>query len=1680
MRGTFVGLEQGVGKLNFARSLSATWQVALHMNTSGRYRRRVQFRVLGPLEVDAGDGPIPLGGPKQRAVLATLLIRANQVVPAETLIDEVWGDEPPEKARNTLQTYVSNLRRSLGEDRLQGRPPGYVLLLDPSELDATRFDSLVRDAKKAMALDPNVAMATLDDALALWRGPALADLADRPSVLAEAARLDELRLDAQEERAEGLLAGGHDARAIGELETLIARHPLRESLWGLLMLGLYRDGRQADALNAYQRAREILADQLGIDPSPELARLHERILQQDVGLELTGEPLRGYRLLEKLGDGPGASVFRAIQPHVGRDVAVKVFQGAVASDPAFVQRFELDAKAAAALEHPHIAPTYDAWREPGRAYVVGRYLRGGSLRALADRGDALESDRAVRVVEQVASALAFAHRQGVAHGNVCPANVFFDGEGNAYLGDFLVRGAKEPAAMVADVQGLAAVARAVLGAELSEALAALIARAEGGSDVPDASAFVEAARTTLDPVQVEVEARSDARNPYKGLRAFEEADTSDFFGRTEFVRGLVARLHEAGEGSRFLAVVGPSGGGKSSVVRAGLVPAIRRGELGGPEDRFVAEMLPGAHPIEELEGALLRIAVRPASRLRDLLEAGSRGLLAAVDRILPGDAEIVIVVDQFEEVFTLTSNERDRELFLESLRVACVDPASRVRVVVTLRADFYDRPLVYPRFGELLAARTEAVPPLTPDELEQAIRRPAERVGVHPDRGLEAAMIADVAHEPGALPLLQYALTELFERRDGDRMTLDTYSALGGVAGALSTRAERLLREADPAWQRAVRQVLLRLVTLGEGALDTRRRVTRSELDALEVEPETVDGVLDAFGRHRLLTFDREPSTREPTVEIAHEALLGAWARLGTWIDEAREDLRQDRRLARAAAEWRGSDRDPSFLLGGTRLEQIEVWASSTDLAIGRAEREYIKASLDRRDAERAVEAARRGREQRLERRSRTRLRALVAVFAAAALVAGVLTIVATDQRTRAADAARVARARELAAAAVANVDVDPERSVLLAIEAVEETRSVDGSVLPEAEGALHAAVVASRTTMTIPDAAGPVAWGARGLVTTAGADSGRAVQLRNERSGEMVATVGAAEGTVTGVVADPTGSLVAVTRDDGTLTLFDGAGEGVQIAGTGIATSPSISADGSSVAAGWPRERVVRIVDVATGRDVRTLRFEQTLAPANGTALDPHGKWVAVATEHRGVIVIDVATRDVVVPRLESFGGGGGPSWSPNGRYIVTNGIAGPELWDAHTGKHLLSLPGHPYTDVAAWSPDSTRFVTAGVDASGAKVWRLGGDGDAELLESLNAQETNNGIVGIAFSPDGRQVVAGAEGLDTVKIWDLSETGDAEWMNLPTLSGFGDVAFMPDGHGLVAAGADGRLRIWDVASGASGEPIGPRVEEHSFALSPDGTRLSIPEPATIWDTETGDLTIRTSRRAELDGQAWSPDGELLALNPVNGGPTTIVDRAGDVVAELPGQDGYATWMARFSPDGRLIATIGGVGTPDSLITIWDWRRERVLRTMRTDLAVGLTFDPSGSRVVTMFGPGVIWDVHTGERLGTLDGYPEFLGEVEFSPNGRRIAAGAANATINLFDATSGTLLLSLRPDEQLSIARLAFSADGSMLATTGPGKPVRVWAIAIDDLLRIARENVTRQLTDEECRRFLHLDRCP
>jgi len=577
----------------------------------------MRFKVLGPLGVMKGDEPVALGGPKQRMVLAHLLVRVNDLVPADALIDQVWGESPPEAAKGTLHSYISHLRKALGAERIEGRPPGYVLHATEDELDAARFERLLHDARLANG-SPSRAGTVLREALALWTGPAYADLASEPSLGAEIARLEELRLQALEERIAADLAEGRHGEVVGELEALTRELPLRERLWELLMLSLYRSRRPADALAAYERAREGLAQELGVDPSPDLRRLHERILREDPDLDLDGEPLRGYRLLEQVGEGAFGVVYRAIQPQVGREVAVKAVHPELANHPDFVRRFDHEAQVVARLEHPHVVPLYDYWREPDAAYLVMRFLRGGSVEDLLEAGP-VDPSRVVTITEQVASALAAAHRQGIVHRDVKPGNVLLDEDGNAYLTDFgvaldagsperstgtMMRGTPaylspeqirlEPASPRSDVYALGIVVFEMLTGEHpfpESSLTALLDRhahdplpsvrtvrpelpsgvdevirratAKDAEDrFPETTAMAAELRGALEGTRVLALETGPTRNPYKGLRAFLEADATDFFGREAVTKRLISALADDDPAARFLAVVGPSGSGE--------------------------------------------------------------------------------------------------------------------------------------------------------------------------------------------------------------------------------------------------------------------------------------------------------------------------------------------------------------------------------------------------------------------------------------------------------------------------------------------------------------------------------------------------------------------------------------------------------------------------------------------------------------------------------------------------------------------------------------------------------------------------------------------------------------------------------------------------------------------------------------------------------------------------------------------------------------------------------------------------------------------------------------------------------------------------------------------------------------------------------------------------------------
>lgn len=1668
----------------------------------------MEFRLLGPLEVQENGRALPLGGRRQRAVLAHLLLSPGSALSADLLIERVWGDAAPVAVRASLHTYVSRLRTTLGPGRIERRNQGYVLHASPDEVDAGRCEQYVARARALATTDPQGAGACYDQALALWRGPPLDDLADEPSLTAAAAQLESLRDHAIIERIAVQLEAGRHHEVLPQLEDLLRREPLREDLWAHFVLALFRCGRQADALAAFATVRRLLRDELGVEPSADLTRLHERVLRQDWTLTPHGAVLHGYRLLEVLAQGGSSIVHRAVQPTVGREVALKVLRPEVADDPRLVQRFATDAQAAADVDHPHVVPLHDYWRGPGGTFLVLRLLRGGNLADALTR-DRLSLDALVRLVDQVARALDACHRQGVVHHEVTCRHVLLDQDGNAYVTPFVLArelpwarqraaagedGLRPPPSGRPDV--------AALGRLLHELVAAVPApptsvlemaeRAQSQPDWPEAQglaadlrAAVPSTATELRPVPRPGER---LRNPYKGLRPFTESDSADFFGRTALVTRLVQRLAEP---LRFVAVVGPSGCGKSSVVRAGLIPALRAGALAGVRRWYVADVVPGQDPLVELAAALRRIAVAPLPPdAVDRFRSDPHSLAVLGSGLLPADdgdqtSELLLLIDQLEGLFTLAA-ERDASAFLDLLVRAATDPGSRVRVVVTLRADFYDRPLTRPDVAELLRSGTEVVLPLTAQGLEEAVVEPAERVGLHVEPALLAQVVADVGAAPGALPLLQFALTELVHRTHDGSLTLDGYREIGGVQGALVRRAARVYDRFSQRQQHVARQVLLGLVQPEDrGRVVARRRVLRAELVQRTDDPDSAESVISALGAARLLAFDRDQATRAPTVEIAHEAMLREWDLLRGWADAARDDLRTAQRLTLAAREWEEAGRDPSGLATGARLTALELWSLHWSAATGwtpsALEHAYLDESLrERGDAEQR-EQDRRRHEQELELRAVRRLRAVVMVLAVAVVAATALTAFGFSQRNRAERESLVAQARALAAAAVASVDDDPERAVLLALEAVRRTRDDGGLALPQAEEALHRAVVASRVVQTIAGVGGAVDWSTRGVIASAGTDGSGLIDLRDARSGASVRTFHGHDLDVNDVAFSPDGTRLLTTGDDGAVRLWDPATgrRAWELVTRGVVRGPSFSGDGARVAAAWRDEGVVRVMDAVTGAVLSTIR---SVGAPEATALDRAGQRVVLAGQPvPGALVHDVRSG----ARLLHVANGDPPAYdvglSPDGRRLATSGVDGrARLWSLQDGTSTGTLHTNAPVSALDWSPDSSRAVVGGDDG----VARVFAVSDGQVRQELRLSASGlRGVAGAAFSPDGTRLLLGDASSGSAQIWDVSPGGSREWATVATpQQALQGADFTADGQEVVLASPDGRVTVVDLRDGRTVRRSRPYASAVALLrTSPDGALVAgFAAGATrVWSVADAGERFVIAPGPAL-GVSWSGDGSVLAVTTQQG-RLHVVDRTGAAQAVPPQPPGDAVTAAGFSYDGRLLVTAhrtGPTGTRGTAhVEVWDRSRSKVVHRWATGtdaLAVGA--DGRHVAVAQPDGDVALWDARSGKRTGTLVGHVGPVWDLAFDADGGQLATSGQDATVRLWDLGSASERLALRGHEGV-VSSVRFSRDGRRLVSASGDGTVRVWALALDDLLELARDRVTRGLSPAECRRYLQED---
>ncbi len=1853
--------------------------------------RSLTLALFGRFQAALNDEPLP--GFRTAKVQALLIyLAAESAAPhrRESLMTLLWPGMPERSARQNLRQIIYNLRRAVPDlsaktDDEQTEESVPLLLanrqtiqLNPQAAvtsDVARFEALTKSVQTHDHMDLFLChdcRQNLETAVSLYAGDFLADFylddSNEFEEWAEATRQAYRRqaLDALETLTAVAIrqTSYPEARAYAERQLEIDN--LRESAYRQLMKVLALNGQRAEALALYESCQRLLAEELGMAPASRTTEVYEQIRAGDLSFAAPPtQGVRGFELKEKIGEGAYGAIHRAIQPAVGREVAVKVIRRKYADDPEFIRRFEAEAQTVARLEHPYIVPLYDYWREPAGAYLVMRLLRGGNLLTSLESGP-WDVEPTLKMLDQITSALAAAHRQGVIHRDIKPANILFDGAGNAYLSDFGIAKQMagdlqltavggilgtpdyispeqlrdEPVSPPSDLYSLGAVLYEVLTGErpfpnvpvamliqkqleepippvsasrpdLPRQIDAVIQRATAkrpSDRFSDALALAEAFRQAVrgqngtQPVIVEtaVPADVDMINPYKGLRAFQETDAADFYGRETLVEQLVARLAE----SRFLAVVGPSGGGKSSVVKAGLIPALRQEALPGSDKWFVAEMTPGTHPLEELELALLPIAVDPPPSLVEPMQKDTRGLLRTVRRILPDEegAQLLLVIDQFEELFTLVEDEARRTHFLDSLVAALHSPRCPIRIVVTLRADFYDRPLQVQPLANLFQQHTELVLPLTLDELTWAIQEPARRVGVSFEEGVVAAMLDDVHDQPGALPLLQYALTELFEERQDRLLTRAAYQAVGGVLGALGQQAEALYAGLDESNQGAARQLFLRLVTLGEGVEDTRRRVRLSELEGLLVNgnqlsvndnPNTDYQLpITDYGTHRLLTFDHDPITREPTVEVAHEALLREWPRLRRWLEQSRDDVRLQRTLAAAAVEWTQNNQDAGFLLRGGRLDLFSGWAADSDLALTQDERAYLQASEAAREQRKAEEQARQQREletaQQLAKTERKRaeeqtqsaqglrrrayylvgalavavILAVVAVLAgrqsslnaataqtnanlaatsaaeavteanqrataqavadeerdaavnaeATAVYAGQIAdeqretalaaeAEANEARLEAEEQAKIAFSRELAAEAVNNLGEEPERSVLLALQAIKTSHT------QEAEEALHRALPQLRLLHTMaghedgfsdvaysPDGSRLVSTNWDGTIRVWDSATGQELLLLSETEEEYI------RGRYREVDYSSDGSYFVTAGDDGTARVWNAATGALLTTFTGHRDIPrlndpdspnwiiglDVSPDSKTIATS-DRAGLVKLWDATTGAELKTLDLSETAPNHWRLRFSPNGLRLIVFGDDPNesnstirMIEIDSGAELLAIEgRFSSF------ALSPDGSRLIFSEAYENDvrLWDLEA-KEEIARYATGEVDNMAFSPDGSLFATLARDLDTVQLW------ETETGTEVMAMPTSHGHVSdIVFSPDGASLAT--VGWDhLLKIWDI--TPDHELMTVQPFSEAGSplvtqIRFSQDGTMLAAGGVTGGVSLWDPVTGESLLTL----EGHDdwvggLGFSPDGDRLASGADdalVKVWDTKTGELLLTlTGHEDWVNNIAYSPDGATIA-SIGNDAQSFIWDATtGEVLHQLPLSN--VGWGIAYSPDSTLLAT-GSLWNPENAenVTIWDVATGQAVSVIdNKEGADELLFSNDGSLLITGGVDGFVrvWEVETGQLRQEIEADQSVIYGASLSPDGKILATAAAGSDVRLWDIQSGKRLLTLDGSEE-GIVLVEFTADGKQIVTSGGQSGyMRFLVLSVDELIKIAESRLTRSLTEEECQEYLHMDVCP
>jgi WD40 repeat protein len=1144
--------------------------------------------------------------------------------------------------------------------------------------------------------------------------------------------------------------------------------------------------------------------------------------------------------------------------------------------------------------------------------------------------------------------------------------------------------------------------------------------------------------------------------PYRGLLPYEQTHETVFYGRDRLTATLAGTLAQAG----LIMVTGASGAGKTSLLRAGLEPALARGvQVPGSSSWLRIAMTPGTRPLTELSGRLAQLGDRdPAVIRKGLTDAPGDAHLLISEIIQAGKAaRLVLIVDQFEQIFAAAGEEgtRERAAFIDAVCAAATrltgprgEPAALV--VIAVRGDYWDRCAAYPGLLRAMQHDQIVVGPMTDADLRRVITGPAEASGLAVEPDLVEAILADVrsaAHAgqggAGVLPLLSQAMMLTWERRDGAQLTRRGYDDAGnraGIARAIEVTAETAYRGLTEDQQAIAREAFRRMTAMGPDRRPVRRAAARRELHSGRPKSEwpEVDAVLEAFARGRLLVLDAERA------EIVHDILLQEWPRLRGWLEEDETSMILYGQLAEDTAQWRAAGDDRSLLYRGVQLaatrQAARVWEADPGRypALSTSEADFLRAS---------------GRALARGRWRRRALAGLLAVLVVAALTGAGIAV--KNARTKAAQQSTANTSQRLAAQSTALDVADPVTAALLAGAAwrLSPTAQARYSLLQSLAQPVRGILTASSGVVTA------LAYSPDGTTLAAGY-SGGAIRLWDLASHRAISATswGAAP---LALAFTGGGKQLEVADDDavGSWDLTDQARITARpFASPAQGNAVAFSPDGQTVATG-SADGNVQLWDTATEQEIGA-PMSSDAQPVSAVAFSPDGSLVAAGSADGNVQLWDAATQQEAGSALVAGAAEvAALAFSPDGKLLATGGQDGAaRLWDVATGSQIgATMATGDAVSALMFGSGGTTLASAESDGA-TELWEV--STQAQTGAALTVQGSA-GVSALAFSPAADALATG-NGNGSIQLWNPAGFHQPSAplavgsVGVATAAGHAPAAFSANGALLATSNGQGTVQVWDVAARrAVGTPLASYRTVTGLVLSPDGKTLAVAGSGVqLWQTATGQRigTLPAAGNGRYQAATFSPDGTMLATLGADGTAriwtVTTQQQAGPpMTVDRPGTPGGAV---AFSPNGRTLVTVGAGGQTQ----LWSVAtHQRIGKPMAAGPATSvLAFSPAGTTLATAASDGSVrlWNVTTQQEIGapmTADAQPVYA--AAFGPGGGTLATAGGDGSVRLWDVATQQEIGAPMTAGIQAVYAAAFGSGGSTLDTASGDGAARIWDVA-------------------------------